>query len=367
MHLFGRVKLHLGTAVLFLAAALCAAPAVMAQAEHAAAPAQETEHAAKAEHGAEHSAAKGPDLPAMKHVQDSYHFHFFDVLPLKHLVLPPGVTKFMVIEVIAALLILAIYIPLARAARNGEPPRGAWNNAFESLLTFVREQIAKPCLGEHTADRYVPFLWTMFLFILFNNLLGMFPFLGSPTASIFVTGAMALIVFFAIHGGAIIEMGRNGHGGHHGHDDPGDHAHGTDHAQDHDHAEGGVHPVLFTRGLVNYAKSLWPHIDLPGPMGWVIKPLVFGLELMGVLVRNAVLAVRLFANMFAGHMVLATILFFIQMAASLAFGLWAVITVSSVFGILGLSLLELFVAFLQAYIFTFLTALFMGMAMHPQH
>ena len=84
------------------------------------------------------------------------------------------------------------------------------------------------------------------------------------------------------------------------------------------------------------------------------------------------LAIRLFANMFAGHMVLATILLFIQMAANIFPGflgelLWGTVTVSSVVGILALSLLELFVAFLQAYIFTFLSALFMGMAMHPSH
>ncbi len=102
-------------------------------------------------------------------------------------------------------------------------------------------------------------------------------------------------------------------------------------------------------------------------MGFLIKPLVFGLEVMGVLVRNGVLAIRLFANMFAGHMVVATILLFIELAHNVHPLLWGAITVSSVLGIVALSLLEIFVAFLQAYIFTFLTALFMGMAMHPQH
>jgi F-type H+-transporting ATPase subunit a len=88
---------------------------------------------------------------------------------------------------------------------------------------------------------------------------------------------------------------------------------------------------------------------------------------MGVVVRNAVLAVRLFANMFAGHTVLATLLIFIYTARNAAPLLWGAITVSSVFGIVAMSLLELFVAFLQAFVFTFLTALFMGMALHPEH
>ena len=98
--------------------------------------------------------------------------------------------------------------------------------------------------------------------------------------------------------------------------------------------------------------------------------MIFLLEWMGVLVRNAVLAVRLFANMFAGHVVLATLLIFIWSAGTavgIGLGLWSAVTVSSVLGQVALSLLELFVACLQAYIFTFLAALFMGMAMHPAH
>src|SRR5262249_48289290 len=101
--------------------------------------------------------------------------------------------------------------------------------------------------------------------------------------------------------------------------------------------------------------------------GYFIKPLIFIIEWIGVLVRNVVLAVRLFANMFAGHMVTATFLIFIWMARNTAPVLWGAVTMSSVVGIIALSLLELFVAFLQAYIFTFLTALFLGMALHPEH
>jgi F-type H+-transporting ATPase subunit a len=280
----------------------------------------------------------------------------------------------MVLELIAALLVIAVYVPLARRIQSGEPPRGAWDNFFEALLTFVRDQVAKPSL-EQQADRYVPFLWTIFLFILFNNLLGMVPFLGSATASIYVTGALALVVFFAIHGGAIVELGlapeHGSHAGHHG--GPHDGHHGA-HSHGHDgpgpgHGGQGdaVTLEVVQRGAVRYAQSLWPPIDVPFPMGYFIKPLVCLIEVVGLLVRNAVLAVRLFANMFAGHMVLATLLLFIRMAAHVNVGLWSAVTLSSVLGIVALSLLELFIAFLQAYIFTFLTALFMGMAMHPQH
>src|SRR5687767_10839959 len=76
-------------------------------------------------------------------------------------------TKFMLLEVIAAVLLIAIFVPLCSKAAAGGMPKGPFWNAFESLLTFVRNDIARPTLGEEDADRYVPFLWTVFLFILF--------------------------------------------------------------------------------------------------------------------------------------------------------------------------------------------------------
>jgi F-type H+-transporting ATPase subunit a len=285
----------------------------------------ETAHASDAGHAAH---APHHEPTPMGHVMDSRdYWEFFESIPILNAIpLPHWLSKFMVLEVLAALLIMVIYIPLGQRAQQGTPLKGWKDNVFEVLLTFVRDEIAKPSIGEHDADRYVPFLWTMFLFILFNNLLGIIPFGGSATASIYVTGALALLVFFAIHGCAIAKM-----------------------------------------GFGHYIGSLWPHIDLHWSLGLFIKPLIFIIDVIGVLVRNAVLAVRLFANMFAGHMVLATILIFIYAARNVNPGLWGAITLSSVLGIVALSLLEIFVAFLQAYIFVFLTALFMGMAMHPEH
>jgi F-type H+-transporting ATPase subunit a len=288
-------------------------------------------HQADQAKSGDHGDAAHHDPNALEHVTDSKdEWHLFMAFPPKSIPLPHignfYITKFMILEVIAALLICVIYIPLAKKIQSTGVPRGAHHNFFEVLLTFIRDQVAKPSLGEHEADRFVPFLWTMFLFILFNNLLGMVPFGGSATASLYVTGALALIVFGFMHGSGVAKM-----------------------------------------GFGPYVASLWPHMDVPFPLGYFIKPLVFTLEWVGVIVRNAVLAVRLFANMFAGHTVLATLLIFIYMARNTAPLMWAGITVSSVFGIIALSLLELFVAFLQAFIFTFLTALFMGMALHPEH
>jgi F-type H+-transporting ATPase subunit a len=291
----------------------------------------------------------------MEHVKDEKgHWTFFtDLFGGVSLPLGPEIdlglfkfqlTKFMLLELIAAGLILAIFIPLCRLAARGGIPKGPWWNAFESLLTFIRDEVARPTLagheehhGEHHEephqaprgkdyDVYVPFLWTAFLFILFCNLLGMIPFMGSPTASIWVTGALAVCSFVMMHGAAIVKM-----------------------------------------GPLQYVKSLWPGMEVPFGMGIILKPMIFVIDLVGTVIKSGVLAVRLFANMFAGHMVLAMILSFIVLAGNLAVAAWGGITLASVLGVVALSLLELFVAFLQAYIFTFLTALFMGMALHPQH
>jgi F-type H+-transporting ATPase subunit a len=270
---------------------------------------------------------------------DSGTWEFFDSLfgkPLQWEIgyIPLGfydlhITKFMILELIAAALLLIIFIPLGQRARDGSLPRGRWWNAFESLLTFVRDAIARPALGGHhheEADKYLPFLWTLFLFILFCNLLGLFPFLGSPTASIWMTGGLALIAFTMLHGAAVAKV-----------------------------------------GPLQYLKSQWPHIDVPY-VGWLFSGFIFTLEMGGTVIKSGVLAVRLFANMFAGHMVLATILLFISMVGQNGLGfLWGAVTVGSVLAVVALSLLELFVAFLQAYVFTFLTALFMGMALNPEH
>jgi F-type H+-transporting ATPase subunit a len=273
-----------------------------------------------------------------EHVQDDIKWAVFrafePALPVIHLgFYDLQITKFMLLELVAAGLMLAVFIPLSRRAASSDLPRGPWWNAFEGLLTFVRDEIAKPNLGEHDADQYVPFLWTMFLFILFCNLLGMIPFgFASPTASIWVTGGLAVCSFVMLHGAAIVKM-----------------------------------------GPIHYLKSLWPHIEIGESLfariaGFIFSLVIFVIELGGTVIKSGVLAIRLFANMFAGHTVLAVILGFILLAGANGFSMvWPVVTVASVLGVAALSLLELFVAFLQAYVFVFLTALFMGMSLHPSH
>jgi F-type H+-transporting ATPase subunit a len=260
-----------------------------------------------------------------EHVVDQNNWQIFESLHLAFR-LPGRLTKYMVLELIVAAVVVAIFVPLARRVQTGEPVKGKFWNAFETLLTFIRDQVVRPCVGVHDADRFVPFFWTMFLFILFCNLLGMFPFMGSPTASISVTGALALCTFCLIHGSAIFRM-----------------------------------------GLGHYVTSQAPQMEVPFGLGYFLVPMIIALELIGHLIKSVVLAVRLFANMFAGHTVLAFILMFIVMAKNAGVLTSGGITLASVVGSALISLLELFVAFLQAYIFVFLASLFLGMVLHPEH
>jgi F-type H+-transporting ATPase subunit a len=232
------------------------------------------------------------------------------------------ITRFMVMEAIAGILMILVLVPVVRHIARTPYSRGWFMNMFEAMILFVRDEVARPAIGGHGADRFLPYLWTVFFFVLFNNLLGIIPGGASATGNVNVTAALALMTLVAVVGAGMRQMGTVG----------------------------------FWVGLV-------PHLDVPG---WLQPPLwglMFVIEVAGLLIRHIVLAVRLFANMFAGHVVLSVILGFILMANTwLAFGL---VMPASVGGVIALSLLELFVAFLQAYIFTFLSALFIGMAVHP--
>jgi F-type H+-transporting ATPase subunit a len=272
---------------------------------------------------------------AIEHVLDGFHWAFFESL---HLVftLPHkedvfhgdgfGITKYTILMLLAAVVICGIYFPLASKIRTGEAPTGAFWNLFEAVLTFIRDEVAKPYIGKE-ADKYVPYLWTVFLFVLTCNLLGMVPFLGSPTASFSMTLVIATGTLLLITIGTIVR-----------------------------------------HGIVAFVFSFAPHMEMPLALKIPMIMMLWPIEVIGLLIKCFVLSVRLFANMFAGHMVLATILLFIPAVANTNPALEWGVTFASVFGVLALSLLELFVAFLQAFLFTFLTALFLGGVLeHAEH
>lgn len=231
------------------------------------------------------------------------------------------VTRFMVMEVIVAVVLTLLMVVVTRHMARNPVSRGWFMNMFEAILLFIRDQVARPAIGGHGADKFLPYLWTIFFFVLFSNLLGMIPGLASATGNINVTAVLALMTF-----GTVLYAG------------------------------------MSELGVAGFWKGIVPHMDVPGPMMVVLWPLMFLIEVAGLLIKHIVLAVRLFANMLAGHIVLAVILGFILTAEN---WLWYLVMPSSVIGVVLLSLLEVFVAFLQAYIFVFLSALFIGSAVHP--
>jgi F-type H+-transporting ATPase subunit a len=233
------------------------------------------------------------------------------------------ITKFMVLEVIAALILIAIFVPLARRARQGGRPQGRFWNLFEAFVVFIRDQVARPTIGSHDAHRFVPFLLTLFFFVLMCNLLGLVPWAGSPTGTLATTGALALVTFCTV----ILAGSRK-------------------------------------LGIVGFwVGQVPPMKGVPLIIGVFLIPMIFVIEVLGLLIRHSVLAMRLLANMMAGHVVLAVLVAFIGVTAGSL--LFLGVVPASILGSVALNLLELFVAFLQAYIFVFLSGLFIGMAVHP--
>ncbi|MFY3743771.1 F0F1 ATP synthase subunit A [Anaeromyxobacter sp. Red801] len=228
---------------------------------------------------------------------DALKFGALDMTPTKHV---------MMMWFASALLLVVV---LAAVRKKSLVPRGLYN-FIEVLVAFVRNEIAVKNIGEKDADRFVPYLVTAFFFILFLNLFGLIPFSATATANLSVTVALALFTFFITQYAAIRAMGVGGYLA---------------------HLTGGV------------PKSLAPL--------WII---MIPVEFLGLFTKPFALTVRLFANMVAGHFVILALLGLIFALGTpwVAFG--------SVPMALGIFLLELFVAFVQAYIFTMLSSLFIG-------
>ena len=256
---------------------------------------------------------------------------------------------------IAAMFIaglLAMALVLAAARRRAIQPVGRGYNLVESMVLFVRDFIAKPALHGQ-AYRFLPFLLTLFVFLLACNLLGMLPLFdicraipamaaypigGTPTGNIWMTGALAVMTLLAIIGFGISTQVKA-------------------------FVHKGRSPVVgWLLAVPLYLWGLMPPMN--GPIKYLMAPLMIPLELMGLLFKCFALAIRLFANMSAGHILLAVLLSFIAMAP--AWISWLV-TPASVLGGVAISMLELLVAVIQAFIFTFLAAMFIGMAVNPHH
>lgn len=246
------------------------------------------------------------------------------------------VTNHMIMMCVSALLMLLIFPAMTRRYRSGEWVPTGGRNFFEAILVYMRDDVAKPLLG-HDTTRYMPYLWTLFFFILFTNLLGLLPLdlltgkllglnhghgiYGTATANFYVTATLAIITFLVVQISGLV---RNGIGG-------------------------------------------WAHHFLGGAP-WYIAPVMIPVEFLGMLIKPFALAVRLAANMTAGHILLAVIIGFVPAAfAGLGTGGGWAVGIISVISAVAINCLELFVAFLQAYLFTFLTALFISQMITHEH
>ena len=372
-------------------------------------------------------AAMDPLEDVLPHV---YHRFGTATDPILHT--PFILTNHMIMAAVAAILMVLIFPALFRNV-DAEAPTGA-KNFFESILEFLRVEVFRPALKEHT-DRFVPFLWTLFFFILFCNVLGAIPFAaifelisggkiehlgGAATGNISTTAALAICALIFIHFNGLSQIIgdlRRGTYGHHGthneHSSNGDHNHEAAMDLDHMRGEGlaadvpqdfraltnpskhyadDVHPdrmgqshagdvhgkgVSLPQALVMalplYLWNFAPHPFRPqageSKSKWLMDvPMWFillVLELVGAAIKPIALCLRLFGNMVAGHVLLAVLIGLIVLIPSIA----GQIAVGAPVGILdiGIQLLEVFVAFLQAYIFTFLTTLFIASAVAPEH
>ena len=233
-------------------------------------------------------------------------------------------TKHVVLMLTAAVLCLAFFIPLARAARRREEDRApvGVEGAIEAMVLYFRDEVVRRNIG-HGADGYTPYILTLFFFILFMNLLGLVPWGGSATGNLSVTAALAVCSFILIEISGMRALGTGGY----------------------------LKTIFFvpagTRGI---ARPLMLLVMIP-------------VEFLSKLTKPFALAIRLFANMTAGHTLIFTLggLIFIFMNVLAAA---AGVAVASTLMATAVMMLEVVVAFLQAYIFALLTAVFVGLICH---
>ncbi len=298
--------------------------------------------------------------------------------PLFHLLgQPVYLTNDIFMMLLSALLMLLIFPSMARRMRSNPVPHG-WGNFFEAAMDFLRTELFVPMLGRW-ASVFTPYLWTAFFFILFANLLGMLPvnqvfaliniyagthipeFWGGSTGNLSVTAVLALCTFFTVHIFGVgehvmaVRQRREDSMGTH---EPG-HGHGHEHPASQAPLPLRSWPAAVAGGFILYGKHMVP------PVPWILRPVVFGLEILSTLVKPLSLCMRLFAVMMSGPLVVAV---FVSLAFSLSSHfLRATIGIPIILFSSAFEALHLLEAFLQAFIFTLLSAAYIGAAVAPEH
>lgn len=235
-----------------------------------------------------------------------------------------SITKNVVGIFVTVILVLFVFLKVASGYRKNplSAPKGL-QSLLEPLILFIRDEIAKPAIGEHKYQKFMPFLLTIFFFIFFANLIGLVPFFpggANVTGNIAVTATLALFTFFTM--------------------------------------------------LLSGKKDFYKHIyNTPG-VPWYMKipiPIMPAVEILGLFTKPFVLMIRLFANITAGHIVALGFIGLIFIFSEMNAAMGAAVSPLSVFFYIFIGLLELLVAFIQAYVFTLLSALYFGMAVEEHH
>ncbi len=274
------------------------------------------------------------EADVITHLANSYDIHcgpwHVELWPMnlwfaEHLGFNPHISKHVVMMLLAATVAGASCILAARRAVR-DSGRGTFANMVEATALFLRDEVVKPGIGEHHYRTWYPYIATLFFFILSCNLIGLAPPpLGSTaTGNINVTGGLALMTLGSMYLGGIIEKG----------------------------------PVGFFVGLV------------PHGVPWWLWPGVLLLEIFGTLTKPFALTVRLFANMTAGHVILGVLsgfLAFGNIGLGAYLGSVAAVGVPTVAFYLFILTFELAVAFIQAYIFSYLSSIFIGLMLSHEH
>ncbi len=240
----------------------------------------------------------------------------FNLTPTKHVV-------FMVVA--AALLFLCMWMTgrLLEKQRAGKTAPKGFANAMEAFVLWVRNDIVIANIGEHDGPRFAPYIMTLFFFILIANVLGLLPWGAAATGNLGVTAALAIMALFTIELSGLFKLGFKG-----------------------------------------YMRTIFPSLPGMGGVGGLMMSVAMGpIEILGKLVKPFALCFRLFGNMTAGHFVILTLFGLIFMFGNLEGWRWAIGAASATL-VLGVMGLELIVAFVQAYVFSIITAVLIGMMMH---
>ena len=262
--------------------------------------------------------------PSDEAFAEKEHLHAAMVRTSGHVVVDFSLSRHLIFGLLSMALVFGVFVSLAGRYREGEgrteAPRGILQNMMEVLVVFIRDEVAKPNIGEEKYKKFLPYLLTAFFFILVSNILGLVPFAGAATSNIAVTATLAF--------------------------------------------------VTFAIGLLYGSKHHYEHLLLGPPDAPVgIRIILVPIEILGLITRHAALAIRLFANMMGGSLIifsligLVFIMTIVSDSTAVGIGTGIISTGFTVF----ILLLKLLVAFIQAYVFTILSALFIGMSVEEGH